>query len=112
MKTSKLLPGLALGALLLAGCAGNQTASTEPQGPDPRMVAFEETLKAVEAERKKAASVGGEWRDIGKLIKKAKAAAAKGDFDKANKLLEEARFQARMGYQQAMEQRNAGPRYR
>ncbi|RMG49832.1 MAG: SoxXA-binding protein [Gammaproteobacteria bacterium] len=110
MKTSKLLPSLALGTLLLAGCAGTQTASNE-QGPDPRMAAFEETLKAVEAERKKAASVGGEWRDIGKIIKKAKAAAAKGDFDKASKLLEEARFQARMGYQQAMEQRNAGPRY-
>jgi len=51
MKTSKLLPGLALGALLLAGCAGNQTASTESQGPDPRMVAFEQTLQAVEAEQ-------------------------------------------------------------
>ncbi len=61
--------------------------------------------------QKKAASVGGEWRDIGKFLKQAEAAAKKGDYDTAVKLAAKARFQGEMGYKQALEQKNAGPRF-
>jgi len=79
----------------------------------------------------KAASVGGEWRDTrwkkskfvkytapddGKTIKSsfmgAAAEAAKhGDYEKAIEFLKTAKFQGEMGYQQAMEQKNAGPKF-
>ncbi len=61
--------------------------------------------------QKKAASVGGEWRDVGKFLQQAEAAAQKGDFETAVKLAETARFQAEMGYKQALEQKDAGPRF-
>lgn len=50
---------------------------------------------------KQAASVGGEWRDTGKMIKQAEAAAAAGDTKKAMHLAEMAAAQGRMGYEQA-----------
>ena len=77
----------------------------------------------------KAKSVGGEWRDI--RWKKSKAVKVKvgdkkkkmsylaaadyyhkvGNDDKAMKYLDIIKFQGKMGYQQAMEQKNAGPRH-
>jgi hypothetical protein len=67
-------------------------------------------IKAADAAIKKSASVDGEWRDAKKkILKKAKAAAAKGDNEKALKLANMAKFQGEMGYQQAMEQKNAKP---
>jgi uncharacterized protein YabN with tetrapyrrole methylase and pyrophosphatase domain len=61
--------------------------------------------------QKKAASVGGEWRDIGKFLKQAEEAAKKGDYETAIKLAEKARFQGEMGYKQALDQKDAGPRF-
>ena len=43
-------------------------------------------------------------------MKEAKAAAEAGDFAKAQKLVAKAKFQAEMGYAQAMEQKDAGPK--
>ena len=73
----------------------------------------------------KAKSVKGEWRDS--RDKKAKAVkcgekkmsylhaaecfAAAGDWKKAVKNAEIAKFQGERGYEQAMEQKNAGPRH-
>jgi len=54
--------------------------------------------------RKAAASVGGEWRDIGKLLKKAKAKSAAGDFSGAVKLANKAKQQAQIGMAQAKSQ--------
>jgi hypothetical protein len=54
--------------------------------------------------RKKAASVEGEWRDTGKILKKAKAALKKGDTVTAKKLAAQAHKQGVLGYQQAMSQ--------
>lgn len=60
--------------------------------------------EAAEAARKKAASVGFEWRDTRKLLKKAAAAAESGDYAKAEKLAGEAKFQGEAAYAQAQEQ--------
>lgn len=91
---------------------------------------YEELLKATISAADKAASVGGEWRDTrwkkstfvkwvkpdgstekGSYVGIAEKAAASGDYTKAIELLEMAKFQAEMGYAQAMEQKNAGPKF-
>ncbi|MCU7877479.1 MAG: SoxXA-binding protein, partial [Candidatus Thiodiazotropha sp. (ex Lucinoma borealis)] len=61
-------------------------------------------IEAADAARKQAASVGGEWRDTGKMIKKAKTLMKKGDLVKAAKLANKAAKQGHLGYEQAMSQ--------
>jgi hypothetical protein len=52
-----------------------------------------------------AAAVGGEWRDVGKMLADAKKAADAGDMDKALRLATTARDHSELGYQQAIGQR-------
>jgi len=68
-------------------------------------------IEAAKASQKKAAAVGGQWRDTGKLIKKAEAAAKDGKKGKAAKLAATAENQGKLGYEQAMSQKDAGPRF-
>jgi len=73
---------------------------------------FEKAMTAAREARKKAATVDGEWRDIGKFLKQAEQAAARGDFATANRLAEEAGKQGDLGYEQAMSQKDVGlPEY-
>lgn len=108
--TSLVALSLAMGA---AGCAGTgggqQTASAAAPAKSAQAQEFERIYAEAVKARKKAASVGFEWRDIGKFLKKAKAAAKKGDYGKAIKLARKAKVQAELGYQQYLSQRNAGP---
>ncbi len=62
-------------------------------------------IEKADTSRKHAASIGGEWRDTGKLIKKAKTALKAGDFDKAIKLAGKAERQGSYGYEQAISQK-------
>ncbi|WP_456405347.1 hypothetical protein [Thiolapillus sp.] len=107
----KLIAAFGL-ALLIAGC----TAST-PEKPSNLQAQYETALKNAQAAVDKAASVGGEWRDIRwkkskkKYLPSAIKAAEAGDYEKALKLLEIVQFQAEAGYKQAMAQKNAGPRF-
>jgi hypothetical protein len=48
-----------------------------------------------------------EWRDTGKMLKKAKEAADKGDYASANKLAMKAEMQGKMAVAQAKEQEQA-----
>jgi hypothetical protein len=95
---------------ILSGCSlfqGGGGSMGSSGGASPEV---EKMIGEAEAAIKKAKSVDGEWRDsVKKYLKKAKAAAAKGDNDKALKLAKEAKFEGEMGYQQAVEQKNAGP---
>ena len=94
------------GALLIAlsGCASQ--GKTE----DVNAAATTAAIEAAEAALNKARSVDGEWRDARKVyLKKAKAAAHKADYKTAIKLANIAKFQGEMGYQQAIEQKDAGP---
>ena len=99
-------------ALLIAGCN-----ATTPEKPASLQEQYEMALADTQAAVEKAAAVGGEWRDIRwkkskkKYLPSAQQAAAAGDYEKALKLLEIAKFQAEAGYKQAMEQKNAGPRF-
>lgn len=62
---------------------------------------FNAAYEAAEQARKKAASLGHEWRDTRKILKNAKAAAKKGDYDKAVTLANEARFEGEAAAGQA-----------
>lgn len=65
-------------------------------------------IASAEQARQKAASVGGEWRDVGGMIKSAKTLAGAGEFDKAIEAASTAKFQSERGYEQALAERNAG----
>ena len=114
MKTTQFLKNLGMMALVLTVAAGCASTQQEQQKSEPKKMTKVEkkgpsaaalAIKAAEAARKKAASVGGEWRDIGKFIKKAKKALKKGDEKTALKLANKARIQGEDGYTQALAQR-------
>lgn len=69
---------------------------------------FSNLLSITKANLEKAKKVGGEWRDSGKMLKKALAKAQQGDYPAALKLLKVVNFQAKRGYQQSMAQKNIG----
>ncbi len=107
-------------AALIAGISGCNTQTAKADAPAKAETAvaaapsgsgqagYDAAVAAAKAEIKKASSAGGEWRDTGKLMKKADKAASKGDFDKAIKLADKARVQAVLGQEQAASQVNAG----
>ena len=74
-------------------------SSANAAGMDP-----EAAIAAAKAAQKQASMVGGEWRDTGKMIKKAEKLLKEGKTEKAAKLAEEAEAQAMLGYMQATSQ--------
>jgi hypothetical protein len=68
----------------------------------------ESLIAAAEEARKKAAAVGGEWRDTAEMIKSAQTLAGAGEFDQAIEAAAAAKFQAERGYEQAMAEKDAG----
>ncbi len=101
MKTIiKLLVACAL-ALSLAACGTAQTKTLN----DANM-ALKSAMKANGAAKKLSA----EWRDTGKVLKKARKAKGKGEFDKAVKLANKAKRQAQNAVAQYHEQKNLKPR--
>ena len=69
---------------------------------------YDKAVAAAQAALKTASSMGNQWRDSGKLLKKADEAAKAGDFAKAVTLAQAAEFQGRIAQQQATEQAYAG----
>jgi nucleoid-associated protein YgaU len=100
----KLLIAAFLSVGLLAGCASTEETSEPAPKADAQKSAAEAAIAAADAALKKAASVGGEWRDSRKILKKAEAALKKGDYAKAIKLANQARRQGELGYAQAMDE--------
>jgi len=80
---------LALGVTI--GCT-QQQQKPAPAAEKPSAAAL--AIKAAKDANKKAKAVGYEWRDTGKIIKKAEAALKKGDEKTALKLANKARAQA------------------
>lgn len=70
---------------------------------------YDKAVAEAKASLKKAASVRGEWRDSGDMLKKADEAAGKGDLDKAIKLANMAKQQGELGYAQAIAEKSAPP---
>ena len=102
MKTTNILKHGALSAIVMSvavGCASTQ----QEESPDAMKASpCQSELAAANAAKKKAASVGGEWRDIGKILKKAKKALKAGNAGKCVKLANKARRQGELGYAQAL----------
>jgi len=123
MKTvnRQLAMGAALALLLGATAAGTASANDEAT----YKMAHEDAVAALDM----AASVDGEWRDArwgkSKAVKvkvdgetksmsylaAAETYAKMGDWENAVKYAEIARFQGIAGYQQALGQQDAGPRF-
>ena len=102
-KFASLAGALILG-LLLAGCAGTTDVI---YGENDAKAAID----AAKAANAKAKSVNYEWRDTGKMIKKAEEAAKTGKFEDAVKMAEKAHRQAKNAYAQYEANKNAGPQF-
>ena len=66
--------------------------------------AADKAIADAKAAQKQAASVGGEWRDTGKMIKKAEELLKEGKTKEAAEMAEAAEIQAMLGYMQATSQ--------
>lgn len=86
-------------AATFAFCSGASLVSVNAAGMSP-----EAAIAAAKEARKQAASVGGEWRDTGKMIKKAEALLKEGKTEEAAKMAEAAEAQGMLGYMQATAQ--------
>jgi len=87
-------------ALSLAACQS---------GPTKTLADANMALKSAMAANSKAKKMYVEWRDTGKILKKARAAKGKGQFDEAVKLAGKAERQANNAVAQAMAQKNLKP---
>ena len=111
----KLAVLLAVSTLALGGCSwswpwssSSASASASVDGAVTKD-SVAATIAAAEAAMKKADAVGGGWRDTEKLVKEAKAALDKGELDNAAKLAKAAQEEAKLGEQQAMDNKGAKP---
>ncbi|MEJ1335420.1 MAG: SoxXA-binding protein [Candidatus Sedimenticola sp. (ex Thyasira tokunagai)] len=89
--------------LLLAALIAGTSSQLYAAGPTAAQAA--DAITVAKAALKKAASVQSQWRDSGKLVKKAEAAVKKGDYAKAIKLAARATDEGDMAYRQGYEQR-------
>ncbi len=74
---------------------------------DDAKAALAEAKKATDAAKK----AGFEWRDWGKMYKKANAAIKDGKADQALKIAKQLTFQGLAAQEQAKVAKNAGPRF-
>ena len=94
----KLTKSLFLAAALLCG-GGVYASSVNAAG-----MSAEKAIADAKEAQKQAASVGGEWRDTGKMIKKAEELLKEGKNKEAAEMAEAAEVQAMLGYMQATSQ--------
>ena len=85
--------------LLTASIAVFSTASVNAGD-----MSAEAAIAAAKEAQKQANSVGGEWRDTAKMIKKAEKLLKEGKAEEAAKLAQEAEAQGMLGYMQATSQ--------
>ncbi len=90
---AKLFAVLLLTTGFAAGC------STQPEKPSASPAAMS-AINAAKAANKKASAVGYEWRDTGKLLKKAETLAKKGENEDAIKLANKAKSEAMLAVKQ------------
>jgi len=98
---NKFVPFFIAAALVLSACGAPQKHTNNDASA---------AIAAAEAANKKAKKAEFEWRDTGKIIKKAKAAAKDGEFDEAVKQANKAKKQAEMALQQAKTAKKVRPR--
>lgn len=95
--TSTLKPALLALSIALFGVAFSGVSGAGEMTAEAAIAAAKEA-------QKQANSVGGEWRDTGKLIKKAEKLLKEGKVEEAKKAAQEAEAQGMLGYIQATSQ--------
>lgn len=111
MKLSNVMRQLGvmtLAGALVVGCASQPKEEPKPAATGAEAQQAADAIAAAKASLNKAGSVGGEWRDSGKMVSEAEKAAQAGDYAKAIELADEAKRQGELGYSQAMKEKNAG----
>lgn len=107
MHKSLLIAAAVASSLMLTACHTQETKSAAMAKSSDQM-AYEKALMKAKGAQKSASKLKGEWRDTGKLIKKAEGAAKKGDYAKASKLAAKAEAQGHIAASQAKANANAG----
>lgn len=92
--------------IALAGCQTQETKGGSAKSAD--QVAYEAALAKAKQAQKAAKNAKNEWRDTGKMIKKAEGMAAKGDYAGAAKMAAKAEAQGHDAVAQAKAQKGAG----
>jgi len=105
MKHFKILSSLALASALLSGCAGYSSDDSAAATLESYNAAVTDAKASIET----AAAANYEWRDSGKILKKAEKAAKAGDFETAIKLVNQAKHQGDLALAQSKEQAHATP---
>ena len=95
--------------IIVAATAALMTACAS--GPTHTLDQANAALVAASQATAKVKKVNYEWRDTGKLIKKARKAKTAGDFDTAVKLANKAKRQSELAYVQYLDQKDAKPHY-
>jgi len=105
MKMKQLAQPFFIITLVLGLAVGCASTPDEPAGMSQTTAAS--AIAAAKSENAQAKKMGAEWRDTGKLLKKAEAAMKAGDEAKAIKLADKAKRQAQIAQKQykAEEQR-------
>jgi len=89
--------GMVLG--FTVGCADTSKKDAEAAAA-AESASAKQSISSAKKANKKAKSVGFEWRDTGKLIKKAETSVKRGDNKGAMKLAGKAKTQAELAYKQ------------
>ena len=111
-KTIKISMIIATAILFVACASGNAVEKAAVRASSSQVdSSVMAAIDAAKAAVKKAATVDGVWRDTGKFIKKAEKLAKQGKNAEAMKLANKAKLQGELGYQQAISQAHAGPRF-
>jgi len=99
MKIRSMFLGFGAASLMIALPITNAWSATKAEA--------EEAIAAAEQARKQAASVGGEWRDTGKMIEEATGLLDTRQYTKAIGIASKAKRQGELGYEQALSQKDA-----
>ena len=105
MKHLKILASIALASALLSGCASYSSDDSAAA----TLESYNAAVTDAKASLKTAAAANYEWRDSGKILKKAEKAAKAGDFETAIKLVNKAKQQGDLALAQSKEQAHAAP---
>jgi hypothetical protein len=89
---------------LLLASALTLSAGTYLSTASAADMSAENAIAAAKDARKQAIAVGGEWRDTGKMIKKAEKLLKEGKAEEATKIAQAAEAQGMLGYMQATSQ--------
>lgn len=102
----KFIPFAIAASLALGACASGGSADSSVTEQ-----AAQSAIMAAKQEQKLAKAKGYEWRDTGKILKKAEEAMKAGDYAKAAKLANTAKNQSTNALAQYEQQKNAGPQF-